>query len=101
MKKLFTRITSVFLLGVVTSSLVVFTVTPKQADARTYRSTRSYRSSYSRPSYTRIIHVRGYTKKNGTYVKPYYRTKSNKTRLDNWSHKGNTNPFTGKQGYKK
>jgi hypothetical protein len=40
----------------------------------------------------------GYTKKNATYVAPHYKTKSNKTKLDNYSTKGNTNPYTGKKG---
>ena len=45
--------------------------------------------------------VRGYTKKSGTYVAPHYRTDRNRTKLDNWSTKGNRNPYTGKKGYKK
>jgi hypothetical protein len=43
--------------------------------------------------------VSGYTKSNGTYVQPYYRTQSNSTKSDNYSTKGNTNPYTGKKGY--
>jgi len=42
----------------------------------------------------------GYTKKNGTYVKGHYKTKSNGTNWDNYSTKGNTNPHTGKSGTK-
>lgn len=45
-------------------------------------------------------HVQGYTKKNGTYVMPHYRTNPNHTKFDNWSTKGNINPYTGKKGYK-
>jgi hypothetical protein len=45
--------------------------------------------------------VRGYTKKNGTYVQPHRQTNPNHTRTDNWSHKGNTNPYTGKRGTKR
>lgn len=45
--------------------------------------------------------VKGYTKKSGTYVAPHKRTASNKTRMDNYSTKGNTNPYTGKKGTKK
>lgn len=44
--------------------------------------------------------VPGYVKKNGTYVAPYYKTEPNKTKLDNYSTKGNVNPFTGKAGTK-
>jgi hypothetical protein len=43
---------------------------------------------------------RGYIKKNGTYVRPHYKTKTNKTNLDNYSTKPNVDPYTGKKGYK-
>lgn len=42
--------------------------------------------------------VKGYYKKNGTYVQPYQRSKSNESKLDNYSTKGNINPYTGKKG---
>lgn len=45
-------------------------------------------------------YVKGYTKKNGTYVAPHYRSDPNGTKLDNWSTKGNYNPYTGKAGTK-
>ena len=49
----------------------------------------------------KYILVKGYTKKNGTAVKAYYRSLPNKDKTDNWSTKGNINPFTGKKGYEK
>ena len=42
--------------------------------------------------------VRGYTKKNGTYVALHYRSSPNKSKFDNFSTKGNYNPYTGKKG---
>lgn len=45
-------------------------------------------------------HVRGYYKKDGTYVAPHVRTSPNQTKVDNYSTKGNYNPYTGKQGTK-
>jgi hypothetical protein len=45
-------------------------------------------------------HVRGYTTKRGTYVQSYYRSNSNSVKYDNYSSKGNYNPYTGKKGYK-
>ncbi|WP_298997021.1 hypothetical protein [uncultured Desulfovibrio sp.] len=45
--------------------------------------------------------VKGYTKKSGTYVAPHKRTAPNNTKMDNYSTKGNTNPYTGKKGTKK
>ena len=44
--------------------------------------------------------VRGYTKKNGTYVAPSHATNPNGTKKDNFSSKGNVNPYTGKAGTK-
>lgn len=43
-------------------------------------------------------HVKGYTKKNGTYVAPHVRSSPNGTKSDNYSTKGNVNPYTGKKG---
>ena len=43
-------------------------------------------------------YVRPYTKSNGTFVNGYYRTSPNNTKFDNFSTKGNMNPFTGKSG---
>ena len=40
----------------------------------------------------------GYFKKDGTYVAPSYATNPNNTKLDNYSSKGNINPYTGKEG---
>lgn len=45
--------------------------------------------------------VRGYHKKNGTYVAPHYRSSADSRRSNNYSHIGNTNPYTGKKGYKR
>lgn len=42
--------------------------------------------------------VRGYTKSNGTYVQPYYRSSPNSSKFDNYSSRGNYNPYTGKRG---
>jgi len=44
------------------------------------------------------VHVSGYTKSNGTYVMPHYRTAPNNTINDNFSTRPNINPYTGKQG---
>jgi hypothetical protein len=44
--------------------------------------------------------VRGYVKKDGTYVAPHQRTNPNSKRTDNYGTKGNTNPYTGQQGTK-
>lgn len=46
-----------------------------------------------------VQHVKGHIrKKSGKYVQPYYKTSPNKTKMDNYSTKGNVNPYTGKKG---
>ena len=44
------------------------------------------------------VHVRGHYRSNGTYVQPHYRSSPNGTTLDNYSTKGNVNPYTGQAG---
>lgn len=43
-------------------------------------------------------YVNGYTRKDGTYVQGYTRSSPNSTVQDNFSYKGNTNPYTGSVG---
>lgn len=43
-------------------------------------------------------YVKGYVKKDGTYVAGHYRSSPNSTTTDNWSTKGNVNPYTGQAG---
>lgn len=50
------------------------------------------------PAATAQVHVKGYTKKDGTYVAPHYRSSPNNSVYDNYSAKGNVNPYTGKVG---
>ena len=64
----------------------------------TNNSTKSY--TYSPTNYD-TIWVNGYRKNNGTYVEGHYKTRPNHTVYDNWSTKGNVNPYTGKKGYKR
>ncbi|MFZ1787474.1 MAG: SH3 domain-containing protein [Saprospiraceae bacterium] len=44
------------------------------------------------------VWVNGYYKNNGTYVEGYYRTARNHTNVDNFSTRGNTNPYTLERG---
>lgn len=53
--------------------------------------------SYSKSSGS-SIRVRGYTTRSGGYVSPHYRSRADRTRLNNWSTRGNINPYTGKVG---
>lgn len=45
-------------------------------------------------------YVRGHMRKNGTYTMGYHRTRADKNRYNNYSTRGNRNPFTGKRGTK-
>lgn len=68
---------------------------PKKKSKSETTSYYNYSSTSSSEEY-----VHGYYRK-GKYVKPYYRTKRDKTTRNNYSHKGNINPHTGKRGHKK
>jgi hypothetical protein len=46
------------------------------------------------------VRVRPYTRKDGTYVGPHFRTRPDSSKSNNWSTKGNINPYTGKPGTK-
>ena len=42
--------------------------------------------------------VRGHITKNGTFVAPHHRTTPDGSKANNFSSKGNVNPYTGKEG---
>lgn len=55
--------------------------------------------SFSASAEAKTVRVKGYYKPStGTYVAPSYRTSPNKNRFDNYSTKGNYNPYNGKKG---
>ncbi len=75
----------------------------------------SSNSSYSVPSVTYSVpkvtysipsvnynttSVSGYYRSNGTHVQSHVRTMPNSTNWDNFSTRGNSNPFTGSTGYR-
>jgi len=43
-------------------------------------------------------YVRGYTRSDGTYVAPHYRSSPDSSYNNNYSTRGNTNPYTGERG---
>lgn len=60
---------------------------------------KSNSSEYKSYSSTPKEHnVSGYTRKDGTYISPHYRTNRDGARNNNWTTQGNTNPYTGKEG---
>ena len=42
--------------------------------------------------------VRGYTRSDGTYVQPHYRSNPDGNTFNNYSAPGNINPYTGDRG---
>lgn len=50
------------------------------------------------PTLSAQVRVNGYWKKNGTYVAPHYRSSPNSNPYDNYSTRGNFNPYTGQRG---
>ena len=46
------------------------------------------------------VYVRGYYRSDGTYVEPHYRSEPDGNFYNNWSTKGNVNPYTGEEGTK-
>lgn len=46
----------------------------------------------------RDVYVHGYTRSDGTYVQPYYRTAPDHNIYNNYSTQGNINPYTGRVG---
>ena len=49
-------------------------------------------------SATAQVHVRGYTRSDGTYVAPHERTAPDSSIYNNYSTSPNVNPYTGKVG---
>lgn len=45
-------------------------------------------------------YVRGYVRNNGIYVSPHFRSYNDGNQFNNWSYRGNSNPFTGTKGYR-
>lgn len=43
-------------------------------------------------------YVQPYVRSDGTYVQGHYKSEANSSRADNYSAKGNYNPYTGERG---
>lgn len=55
-------------------------------------------SFFTELAYARDVSVRGYTRKDGTYVAPHHRSSPDGNFYNNWSTVGNVNPYTGQAG---
>ena len=54
--------------------------------------------SLSTPVFAYDQYVNGYTRSDGTYVQSYHRSSADSTQLNNYSTRGNTNPYSGQTG---
>lgn len=61
-------------------------------------SGKSSKSASGTGSKSSSTQVRGHVTKKGQYVAPHKRSTPDKSKANNWSTKGNTNPSTGKKG---
>ena len=52
-------------------------------------------------AFGRDVPVRGHVTKKGKYIAPSHRTSPDHTQRNNYSSKGNINPYTGKNGTRK
>ena len=46
-------------------------------------------------------YVNGYRRSDGTYVQPHHRSNRDGNPYNNYSHRGNVNPYTGERGYQR
>jgi hypothetical protein len=89
---------------IILSSILILsfvTLAFQDAVARGRGSSRSGRSSSIGPgtgSNTHSHSVRGYSRKDGTYIAPHRQSNPDKNFSNNWSTNPNTNPYNGKQG---
>ncbi|MFC4822245.1 hypothetical protein [Dokdonella ginsengisoli] len=72
------------------ASLAIFVAGPAFARGGSHRSS----------GHSSTVHVAGHTTKSGKYVPSHTRTAPDHSKYNNWSTKGNVNPYTGKAGTK-
>jgi hypothetical protein len=86
-------------IGGLTAALFILALSTPESLARGGGHSSSY-SSHSYSSHSGDHAVHGYTRKDGTHVAPHHATNPNHTKNDNYSTRGNVNPYTGKAGTK-
>jgi Bacterial SH3 domain len=86
------------LLLVILLSLTSATSYAQRGGGRGGGGSHSSGSSSSHSSSGGTVHVRGYYRKDGTYVAPHERSAPDGDFNNNWSTKGNVNPYTGREG---
>lgn len=81
----------------------VVTISAQNLYGATRSSRRSTTSTYGNvygtsSTNSSVRYQSGYTRSNGTYVQGHYKTSTNSTNHDNFSARGNYNPYTGSTG---
>lgn len=98
MNKLALGVLSLALVGTLTAPVDAYSSSSSYgAYGSSSRSNTSY-SGYGTGSNLSSTTVRSYTRSDGGYVSSHRRSTANSTQYDNWSTRGNTNPYTGKPG---
>lgn len=77
------------------------TYRPPTNQGSTYSTPRPAMPSYGTGSNYNSTGVNGYMRSNGTYVAPAMRSMPDSSLNNNWSTKGNRNPYTGASGTKR
>ncbi len=85
-------------LGILAAFL--FLSMPPEAFAKGGRGSGGGRFYSPGSSYGRSYSVRPYVRRDGVYVPSHRRTVPDGNRWNNWSTRGNVNPYTGKPGTK-
>ena len=104
MKKLV--LTIVALVAVATTSFAQYFTTYKSCSPVTYSapivmsSVPIVSDNISCSTNFKTTTISGYSRSNGTYVQPHVRTMPNSVNWDNYSTKGNSNPYTGSKGFR-
>jgi len=85
------------------SSLPATVVTPPDTSTSPSQSVADQRplTTSSANAATTTVNVRGYFRKDGTYVAAHKRTAPDGNFNNNWSTQGNVNPYTGEAGTKR
>jgi len=83
------------------SSPIVAPPDPSTSHPQSVADQRTLTTSSSDAISNTTINVRGYFRKDGTYVAGYKRTAPDGNFNNNWSTQGNVNPYTGQVGTKK
>lgn len=86
---------------IIVLALVASSALAKGGGGGHYGGHHSQMPSYGTGAKSTHEHVSGYAKRDGTYVAPHERSTADHSKNNNWDTKGNTNPYTGKDGTKR